>query len=396
MIMSQKIRLHLLGIPHTITKMEYSHCAFTGKVLRFSPMMRSVGYEVYHYGTETSTSGADVDIQIFTLKEFYELRNKSYKQLHPSLTDEEVYTKLNDPTQQVGDLANWNTELYSHFNARLRPELMKHYRSSTTDIVCIPFGPSYVSAVEGLNFVCVETGIGYNNAFLNYRIYESYAIMHYDAARCNIQSSNYWFVCPNYYNIQEWPFQPNYKKLTIGYFGRITHIKGLAIVVEVARRFPHVEFHICGQGAPAEFLSEPNIIYHAPLHGKDRWDYVSQFTALIAPSLYLEPFCGVSVEAQLCGVPVISPDNGAFVENIEQFKTGVRCHTLSDYCYGIQMALDDKFDRKYIHERAVRLFDMYNVAKQYDYIFRSINDVHNGTNGWYSPNKNLEVIDITL
>ena len=48
------IRLHMPAIPHTITTNEYSHFAFTGKVLRFAPMMISRGFEVYHYGIETS------------------------------------------------------------------------------------------------------------------------------------------------------------------------------------------------------------------------------------------------------------------------------------------------------------------------------------------------------
>jgi hypothetical protein len=43
-----KIRLHIPGIPHTITREEFSHCAFTGKVHRFPRMMMSVGFEVYH------------------------------------------------------------------------------------------------------------------------------------------------------------------------------------------------------------------------------------------------------------------------------------------------------------------------------------------------------------
>ena len=52
------MRLHLPAIPHTITSAAYSHCAFTGKVLRFPRMMMSVGYEVYHYGVEGSESDA--------------------------------------------------------------------------------------------------------------------------------------------------------------------------------------------------------------------------------------------------------------------------------------------------------------------------------------------------
>ena len=389
-----KIRLHLPAVPHTITTNEYSHCAFTGKVLRFSPMMQSVGYEVYHYGVETSTSGADVQVQLFSVNEFNELRVQSLIKLEPTLTEEQAREKLADPTQEVGILANWDTPLYKEFNLRLRDKLIKHYRSNTTDIVCIPFGPAYEIAFAGLNYVYVESGIGYSNAYKDFRIYESYAKLHFDCSRANTHHPpNYWFVCPNYYNIKEWPFQPIYKKNTIGYFGRVVPLKGLGIIVEIAKRFPHIEFHICGQGDPTPYLKDPNIKYHKPLHGTDRWRYLSQFAAVITPTLFLEPFCGVSAEAQLCGVPVISSYHGAFTENIEQFKTGVGCHTLSDYCYGVQMALDGKFDRKYVHERAVKLFDMYNVAKKYDYVFRSINDVHNGTNGWYSPNQNMQALE---
>ena len=63
------IRLHILAIPYTITNDEYSHDAFTGKVQRFSPMMRSRGYEVYHYGVEGSESNATKDIQLLTKDE---------------------------------------------------------------------------------------------------------------------------------------------------------------------------------------------------------------------------------------------------------------------------------------------------------------------------------------
>jgi len=62
----EKIRLHMLAVPHTITNKEFSHCAFTGKVLRFCPMMRSRGFEVYHYGVETSESNATKQIDLFT------------------------------------------------------------------------------------------------------------------------------------------------------------------------------------------------------------------------------------------------------------------------------------------------------------------------------------------
>ena len=123
------IRLHMPGVPHTITRLEYSHCAFTGKVLRFAPMMRSRGFEVYHYGVEGSESGANEQIQLMTKTEWTDLREQSYKFLKPDLSMEEIRKKLDDPTEFVGDLANFDTPLHIEFNKRLRTEVMKHYRS---------------------------------------------------------------------------------------------------------------------------------------------------------------------------------------------------------------------------------------------------------------------------
>jgi len=388
-----KLRLHLPAIPHTITRDEFSHCAFTGKVQRFSPMMRSRGFEVFHYGVEGSVSGADKDIQLFTKQEWQMLRIESYRIKDPSLSLEQILEKLEDPKQYIGELGNMGYPLYIEFNKRLLVALENEYRSTSTDIVCLPFGPAHEPAIVNKNYICVESGIGYPNAYKEFRIYESYAKLHSNMQRDGKQLQNYWFVCPNYYNLNEWPLSLSPKVDTIGYFGRLEHIKGIAVVVECARLFPNIRFIICGQGDPTPFLIEPNIVYQSPIHGADRGAYLGSLLVLLAPSKFLEPFCGVSAEAQLCGTPVIGHDSGAIVENVEPFKTGLHCHTLSDFKYGIQMALDGRFDRQYIRDRAVRLFDMYNVAKKYEHAFKSILDIFNGTNGWYSPNIHTGCMD---
>lgn len=388
-----KLRLHMPAIPHTITRDEYSHCAFTGKVKRFAPMMRSRGFEVYHYGVETSESGADVDIQILSKQEWQMLRIESYRVKDPKLSLEEILNKLEDPKQYVGELGNMTYPLYKEFNRRLRIELKKNYRSTSTDIVCIPFGPANEEATSGEDYVIVESGIGYPNAYKNFRIYESYAKLHLNMQRDGKGLENYWFVCPNYFDILEWPLSLTPKLDTIGYFGRLEPIKGISIVVECAILFPHIRFIICGQGDPTPFLTVPNIFYKPPIHGKERGEYLGSLLVLLAPSRFVEPFCGVSAEAQLCGTPVIGHDSGAIVENVEPFKTGLHCHTLSDFKYGIQMALDGRFDRQYIRNRALRLFDMYNVAKRYEHAFKSIIDIYNGKGGWYSPEVYLQCMD---
>ena len=101
--------LHIPAIPHTITSQLYSHCAFTGKALRFAPMMRGRGYQVYRYGVEGSEAQADVSVDLLTKQDRQQLRIVSYQQLHPEADAEAA---LADARQFVGDLANTTTPLY--------------------------------------------------------------------------------------------------------------------------------------------------------------------------------------------------------------------------------------------------------------------------------------------
>ena len=57
---------------------------------------------------------------------------------------------------------------------------------------------------------------------------------------------------------------------------------------------------------------------------------------------------------------------------MEQWKTGVRCHVLDDYCVAVQSALNGYFDRNYIHQRAVRKYGMFEVAKEYERVVKVI------------------------
>lgn len=383
----------MLALPHTITSNEFSHCAFTGKVLRFSKMMIDRGFEVYHYGIETSESNASVQIDVLTKEEWVSLRRESLKFLNPTMSWEEIDNNLHNKKNFIGNLGNVTTPLYKTFNSKLRPLLIQNYRDKSTDIVCLPFGHAHENALRDLDFVCVESGIGYEGSYKNFRIFESYAILHQAMAVDKKHAQHYWFVVPNYYNINEWKLNLEPPKNRVGFFGRICSIKGCNIVVEIAKRMPHIEFILCGQGEPEQYLVCSNIKYKEPIEGLERSDYLGSLTALIAPTSYVEPFCGVNVEAQLCGTPVLSNECGAFVETVENFKTGLLAHTLEDFCHGIELAVNGYFDRKYIRERAVNLYGMENVGKKYEYAFKSINDVFNGKGGWYSKSTYIELIN---
>jgi GR25 family glycosyltransferase involved in LPS biosynthesis len=392
--MNRHIRLHLPAIPYTITRDEYSHCAFTGKVKRFAPMMRSRGFEVYHYGVETSESGANKDIQLMTKAEWNVLRIETIQWLNPKLTLEEATFKNSDPTFTISELSNWLSPLTKEFNKRLHVKLLESYRSNITDIICLPLAKTFQDAITGLNSVNVEIGIGYNTGpDLNFKIFESYSWLSKTAATEKKDPNNYWFVIPHFFDTNKFKLSLTPKPIRIGYLGRLTNLKGCGVIVEIAKKFPNLEFVLCGSGDPTPFLKSPNIVYKPPIHGDERSEYLGSCVAFLHLAKYLEPFgCG-PVEAQLCGTPVISTDWGGMTETIEQFKTGLRGHTLADYCYGVQMALDGKFDRKYIRERAVNLYDMYKLAYNYEYVFNSVLDIYNGKNGWYSPDTHIKPLD---
>jgi glycosyltransferase involved in cell wall biosynthesis len=387
------IRLHLPAIPYTITRSEYSHDAFTGKVQIFSPMMRSRGFEVFHYGVETSQSGATQDIELFTKEEWTKLRIETLMWLEPKLSFEEATIKHNDPTVIPNHYSNWNTPLCVEFNKRFSIKLKENYRSTKTDIICIPLARTYEEGIKNIDGVKIEVGIGYSGSYLNFRIFESYSWLSYTLGKEHNDPNNYWFVIPYAFNITNFKLSLNPILLKVGFLGRLGSGKGCYIIVEIAKKFPNVQFILCGAGDPKPFLSQPNIIYKEPIHGNERSDYLGSCIAILCPTKYFEPFGCSAVEAQLCGTPVISSDWGGMTETVEQFKTGLRCHTLADYCKGIQMAIDNKFDRKYIRDRASNLYDMYNLAAKYEYVFKSVLDIYKPIkNGWYSPDTHINVL----
>jgi glycosyltransferase involved in cell wall biosynthesis len=384
-----KIRLHMPTLPHTLCTKSNTHCAFTRKVYLFGGMMRKVGFEVFCYGVEDGLEmDADHKVEIMTRAHFESLRRKAYFELKLG-DDAEAY--FADPARQVGDLANWDTTLFREFNRNLKTALKQFYRSQHTDIVCLPFGAAHDGALRGEGFVAVETGIGYPNAKESYLIFESYAwLHHYMGTKQNNGGNNYHFVIPNYYDPLEWPLSTAPKPDMVGFLGRLNTDKGLQVLVALAKVNPDTRFVICGQGQHVQqFLSSPNIEYRRPICGTERAHFFGSCIATMCPSAYVEPFCGSGVESQLCGTPVLSTDFGAFSETVEQGKTGLRCHTLAEFQVGLDMARAGKFDREYIRNRAVSLYSMDVIGPRYAHAFKTIMDLWNGNNGWYSKDSHL-------
>ena len=357
-------KLHVIGLPHTVVSSTFSHCAFTGKVLRFAKMMQQHGWFVVEYSNGRSESAASKHVQVLTEKEVVELTLRK--------SEKEDYSVDIDNNPLMNKLF-WE-------------RLLRHLRAETApgDIVCHVFGPS-LSVVEAApQCYHVESGIGYPccEPRLPYRVFESSVWMHWHLGKCGKSwGENYHFVAPNYYDLEDWEVNLDQGRENdyILFFGRVIHCKGLDVVREVARRCPDQKFVVCGQGTGYDWGGLTNVQLLPPVVGRARSKLLGCALAVLAPSCFVEPFCGSAVEAQLCGTPVITSSFGAFHETVLNEVTGFRCHSLGDYLAAVRRI--GELDRRTVAERARRLYSLETVGVTYNQIFRDL-DKQAG-NGWY-------------
>lgn len=353
------MRLHVLSIPHTVTHPDWSHCAFTQKVRRLAPMLRPFGHHVTHYGVAGAVSGADEDVVLMDQDEHQTLLGHPYE--HGS--------------SFYGNDAQDGSDLYRQWNQYARDELKA--RVAPGDLILCPFGHAHGAAVRGLPVLAagagaLESGIGYFDVMLPWRVYESYAVRHAVMAKegrygVTVASSRLEFVAPNYYDAAEWPLGTPAADAPVVFLARLTEGKGVPIVLEVARRRPDVRFVLAGQGDVTAFGDLPaNVDYVGPL-GPERAALLGSARAIIAPSRYVEPFGGSVVEAAFCGTPAITSDFGAFAETVQHGITGYRCQTVTEFAAAVDRVLT--LDRAKIRARALKLYTTERVGRLYDDLF---------------------------
>ena len=320
-------------------------------------MMQGQGYRVIEYSNAGSESSANEHVEILNPEEFNRLFKRGETDFH-------------------GNDATVGSEAHKLFEQRLIPALRE--RLQPQDIICHPFGHAHQQLMtEFPHHQHVETGIGYPTLMPDsFRIFESYAWMHYHQGKEGRNGKNYEWVVPNYYDLDDW--EPSYEPgQYLAFLGRITPLKGIDTIKAIA---DHSSWPIVlhGQGDPSPW-SHPNIEYRGPISGKARSEFLRNARALLAPTVFTEPFCGMAVEAMLCGTPVISVDYGAMTETVTEGVMGYKCHTLQDWIDGINNAGD--LDRRTIASIARNQWSLEACGRRYDKIFCQLNDLYR--RGWY-------------
>jgi FkbM family methyltransferase len=363
-IHGDKPALHVLGLAHTKTTPEYNACAYTQKILKMAKMMTKAGYEVYHYGAEGSTPECAEHIDVVS--------NAIQRQTYGDYDWHKEMFK-HDPN----DLA------YKTFDSNAIREI--NIRKGPRDLLLISMGNYQKPISDAVGMMAVEMGVGYSGVYTNHRVFESYAWMHivygtlgHDA---NVDGNYYDCVIPNYYDPADFEFRDKKDDYYL-YIGRLIPRKGVNIAAQCCERIG-AKLVVAGQGTPDVLRTlgvDPNSVeFVGYADVATRSKLMSGAKAVFVPTLYIEPFGGVNVEAMFCGTPAITTDFGGFTETVQHGKTGYRCHTMDDFVWAAKNV--DRLDPYYIRDYAVNNYSMDRVSLMYDEYFSKLMDLYR--NGWY-------------
>lgn len=356
------MRFHILAIPHTISVHEYSSCAFTQKVVKLCQMLKMEGHTVIHYGHESSDVDCDENVPVTT--------DADLEGSYPG----------HDWMKDGWPKFNVNDAIYRTFYNNAIEEIAR--RKEKNDFLLCPFGLGHKPVADLFpDMIVVEPGVGYpGGTFAPFRVFESYAVMHAYHGRDAVGTArnNFWYdvVIPNAFDPQDFECVEE-KDDYLLFLGRINAGKGAHIAAQIARAIP-MKLVAAGQGDTKIFGDNP-VEYLGVVGPKKRKQILAMAKAVLCPSTFLEPFCGVQVEAYLSGTPVISSDWGAFAEYNVNGVTGWRARTFEQFVWGVDHL--DGLRSSVIRAHGMR-FSLDRVAKQYTDYFASLMDVQTGK-GWY-------------
>jgi glycosyltransferase involved in cell wall biosynthesis len=341
------MRFHLVSVPgRPVTRLN-SRCALTQSVRKLANMMVGKGHEVFVYGEE----------------------EHDHKAEHVACFPE------------VNIVPDFTVKDWEPFMALAVPEI-KDRLAGDRDIICVTGADCAVKIWDEFpDNIKTEPAVAYAGPLPDtHKAFESYAWRHTIYGRMyGADSDGKNFDTVIYPSLDV----PRKKKLSAvrkdGYFlylGRMVERKGIQECGEMAQRadVPLILAGADGDVRPSygEWLG--------PVGPDQRDELLSNATALLAPTRYIEPGHHTSIEAQMFGTPVISTDWGAFTETVEQGVTGYRCSTLAEFVKAIKDAPD--LDREAIRERAISRYSSKVISKQYDAWFKRLLTLKEA--GWYA------------
>ncbi len=364
------MKLHLVGLPHTQTTRKVSVCAFTQKIIKFCKMMKPLGYEIVLYAGEENDAQCDELVTLVTREE----QREWYGEYDLNLIPFQATWASADHT--------WKT-----FNARAIDAIGK--RVEPYDQILITAGNAQQAIYQAFpDHIVAEWAAGYESVFARYVCFESYSWMHHVYGRHLSYNHGRWYdaVIPNFFDLDEWDWPNGEKDGYLLYIGRMIQNKGIWAAAAIADKLgkhlvmagPGVTAY--GEGwVEADALKiEGDLTYAGTVGGRARADLMRKADAVLVPTLYIEPFGAVAVEAQLCGTPAITTDWGAFPETVINGVTGYRFRTLKEGVEAVKKSAE--LDPTEIARHARATYQLSAIAPLYDNWLQRLDGLH--TNGW--------------
>lgn len=312
------MRFHLVGLPHTQSTAAYSNCAFNSLLRGQAAMMKSLGHEVFIYSGAENDAECDEHIQCISKKDQRKLFNVRGPAdiLKPPL-DRVLY----EPHQMWW--AYWSKKVWSEMRSRIQPQ----------DFVGIIGGgvlfEPLITEVLQAGAMPVEYAIGY--AGISARTFHAFGASSWRHVVFGLQRPEGWRgaaydrTIPHYFD----PDQFEYREKKDNYFlylGKVKEDKGVNVAARAAQA-AGVPLLVAGDGpTPVEY----GHVLRRYVGPDERRELLAAARGVYVPSLYVEPFGMIAVEALLSGTPIITSDWGGLAD-INNESVGFRCNTLQDF-----------------------------------------------------------------
>lgn len=356
--------LHVVALPHTtLTELDAS-CAYSQKVRKFVTMMRRQGYRVLLYGPDLIACEPDEHIVITTAD------------------DRDRWGFGTDGFDTVRTPLLWDTgQPYWHESNTRAADAIRE-RLKERDFLCLVTScqTPIVSSLGGwTNPISVEWAVGYEGVASPFCAYESYAWMHHVYGIKGTRNANGHQFDTVIHNF----FDPDECKPTrapadyLLYVGRFIPLKGVQVAADLARRAgrplivagPGVTNAAKGLIEAPELTIEGDVHYAGEVGFAERAELMSGAYAVLTPTLYVEPFGGVAVEAMMCGAPVVASDWGSFTEIVTP-DVGRRFRTLRQGDQAIREA--GNLDRAAIRDAAISRWSLEAIGPRFAAWFDSL------------------------
>ena len=361
------MKFHVLGLVHLPVSRTYMGCAFTIKIFRLCQMLMSLGHEVYLYGAESSDAPCTEFIQTHTMKEI-----------------RETWGEGDNRPECDGLGYPWRTINFKHdFNAERTPLTKRYYEVAAAEINKRKRPDDFLLVMQGVYqkpvadkvglWLTCEPGIGYRGSFAKYRAFESAYLQNFtygsEHPKQSINGNWYDRVISNYFDAKDFPFREE-KEDWFLFIGRMIPRKGVWAAIKATQAIG-AKLVLAGQTSPELDVSKlpPHCEFIGYVEPEQRAELMGRAKAVFVPTLYLEAFGGVNVEAQLTGTPAITTNFSVFPETVVDGTTGFRCNTLDDFVWACRHAGD--LDPYVIRAWAERYL-MKNVKWQFERWFQDL------------------------